>query len=110
MSSRRAHALGPRARRIARLTIVPVGAFALGWLAWAAVSWARYDRGARTASDSNAVRRFIPDREVDELFQTRIGAPASITFSVAESTSLDASPLIRAIFRAREFLLGGTTA
>src|SRR4051794_29414193 len=110
MSSRRAHAQGRRAQRIARWAIAPVGAFALGWLVWAAVSWARYDRGARTASDSDAVRRFMPDHEVDELFQTRIRAPASITISVAESMSLDASPIIRAIFRAREFLLGGTAA
>jgi hypothetical protein len=86
-----------------------VGAFALGWLTWAVVSWARYDRGPNAALGGAAVQRFMPDHEVDELFQSRIRAPASITFSEAGSMSLDASPLIRAIFRAREILLGGSS-
>lgn len=105
-SSRRVR--GARATAIGRWTLLAFGVFLLGWLAWAAVSWAAYGHGARTAALDGEVRRFLPDYEVEELFQTRINAPASLTFAAAESMSLTASPLIRGIFRARELLMGGT--
>jgi hypothetical protein len=98
-----------RMRTSARWMIAGAAAFALGWTMWAVVSWTRYDHGSSAARHGAAVQHFMPDHEVDELFETRIRAPASVTFSEAESMSLDASPVIRAIFRAREILLGGAT-
>jgi hypothetical protein len=109
MSSRQTHSLATRTRRSMRWALFAIGAFALGWLTWAAVSWVRYDHGSSAALGDAAVQRFMPDHEVDELFQTLIRAPAPITFSEAESMSLDASPIIRTIFRAREILLGGSS-
>src|SRR5512140_2173073 len=103
-------ARGARVGTFARWTLLAFGAFLLGWLAWAAVSWVSYGHGSRTAAVDGDVRRFLPDYEVEELFQARINAPAPLTFAAAESMSLNASPLIRGIFRARELLLGATPA
>ena len=107
-STRRVHRA--RVSTIAHWVLLVSAAFLLGWLAWAVVSWMNYGHGARTAALDSEVRRFLPDYEVEELFQARINAPASQTFSAAESMSLNASPLVRGIFRARELLLGATPA
>jgi len=97
---------GARASTPARWVLLVLGVFLLGWVVWAAVTWIGYGHGARTAALDGEARRFLPDYEVEELFQARINAPASVTFAAAESMSLNASPLIRGIFRARELLLG----
>jgi len=110
MSTSPRRARGARASTFARWALLAFGAFLLGWLVWAAVSWVRYGHGTRTAAVDSAVQRFLPDYEVEELFQTRINAPAPLAFASAESMSLNASPIIRGIFRARELLLGATPA
>jgi hypothetical protein len=93
---------------VRRSALISVTAAVLGWLAWAAVSWLRYGHAAHGATSGDQVRRLLPDYEVEELFQTRVKAPAPLTFATAESTSLNASPVTRGIFRAREFLLSGS--
>ena len=49
-----------------------------------------------------------PMDEVAERHQVRVMASAEIALSAAAETDLQQSPLIRAIFRAREFVLGGS--
>jgi hypothetical protein len=88
----------------ARVALLLVGVFVGGWAAWALVSWARYGRDAGTQSGSRA-EQFVPDYEVVELFRRRVHAPAPLTLSVARSTSLTSSALIRGIFRARELMM-----
>ncbi len=95
-----------KTRTVVQWVLFALGAFVLGWLIWAAVSWAGYGRGSRTAYISDQARRFLPDYEVEEQFRANVRAPAPLTFAVAEEMSLDASPVIRAIFRARECFLG----
>lgn len=99
-----------RGLRVLRLTLIALGASVLGWLAWAGASWVRYGHGAHTTAVGSEARRFLPDYEVEELFETRVDAPASLTFAAAESMSLNSSPLIRGIFRTRELLLGGASS
>jgi hypothetical protein len=93
---------------VRRSALISVVAAVFGWLAWAAVSWLRYGHGAHTATSGDQVQRLLPDYEVVELFQTRVNAPAPVTFAAAESTSLNSSRVTRGIFRARELLLGGS--
>ena len=70
-------------------------------------SWARYGRVGRTAHQSDdLLDLFLPDYDVIERHQTRVRAPAAITLAAAREQDLAASPAIRAIFRARELLLG----
>lgn len=50
--------------------------------------------------------RFMPSYEVREYHQTRVRAPAALTFSVARELDMQMSPLVRAIFKGRELLMG----
>jgi hypothetical protein len=50
--------------------------------------------------------RFIPAWEVRERHQTVVAAPAEVTWAAARALDLRQSPLVRAIFRARELLMG----
>jgi hypothetical protein len=50
--------------------------------------------------------RFMPIYEVVERHHIRVAAPAEITFAAASETDLLSSPISRAIFRAREVILG----
>jgi len=47
-----------------------------------------------------------PAYEVVERHQVHVGAPANIAFAVATELDLSQSPVIRAIFRTRELILG----
>ena len=97
---------GARTRTVVRWMLLALVAFVLGWLIWAVVSWAGYGRGSRPAHISDPARQFLPDYEVEELFRANVRAPAPLTFAAAEDMRLDALPVIRAIFRARERLMG----
>jgi hypothetical protein len=50
--------------------------------------------------------RFMPVYDVAERHHIRVAAPAEITFTAACKTDLQQSPIARAIFRAREVILG----
>jgi len=82
----------------------------LAYGAWSAVAWARYGhpRPERHPHDE-LLDRFIPDPEVDEYHQFKVGAPAAITLAVAKGMDLQASPIIKGIFwlRAVPALLRG---
>ena len=51
--------------------------------------------------------RFIPKPEVVEHHQIAIEAPADVVLDAAKQMRMLDSPLVRAIFKAREFILGG---
>ena len=48
----------------------------------------------------------MPDYEVAERHHVRVLAPADVTLDAAMTTDLQASPIVRAIFKARELVLG----
>lgn len=95
---------------VARSLAIAFGAGVIGWVGWAMVSWARYGRDSQGNSASAGAQSFLPDYEVQELFQTRVEAPAPLTLASAEAMSLDQSSVIRGIFRTRELMLGGAAA
>ena len=66
---------GARTRADVSWVLLALAAFVLGWLIWAAVSWAGYGRESRTAHISGPARQFLPDYEVEELFRANVGAP-----------------------------------
>lgn len=61
---------------------------------------------AATGKDS-LLDRFIPAPEVIEHHRIEIDAPAELVLSTAKDLQLLDSPIIRAIFKARELALGG---
>ena len=87
-----------------------VGAATAAYGAYAAVAWYRYGDAARATSDQAdpLLDRFMPVYDVVERHEIRVAAPAAVTLDAARSVELQASPLVRAIIKAREVLLGAT--
>ena len=52
--------------------------------------------------------RFMPEYEAFERHSIRIAAPADVVFAAASEMHLGQSRIVRAIFRAREVILGGS--
>jgi hypothetical protein len=85
---------------------------ALGYAGYATVTWYRYGRSQPGPSTDPLLDRFVPRYEVRERHQTRVHAPASVTFAAAKEVSFQRSPVVRAIFALRSIpsRLGGTPA
>jgi hypothetical protein len=73
------------------------------------VTWLRYGHPAPASADDAdpLLDRFMPVYEVAERHHVRVAAPADITFAAACEQDLMALPVVRAIFKAREVVLGG---
>jgi hypothetical protein len=74
-------------------------------LGHAAARWLRYGHVPKRAGPPTLLDRFLPECEVLERHQTRVDAPADVTYVAAREMSLIGSPLVRAIFRGREILM-----
>jgi hypothetical protein len=82
-----------------RRAFAVAGGGLLGYLVYVLVSWLRYGKTQSAVGlDEPTIARFIPDPEVDEVHETRVDAPAVVTFAAACELDLNASPLVRAIF------------
>lgn len=78
--------------------------------AYAVTAWRRYGRPAAPVPDESdpLLDSFMPVYEVVERHHIRVGAPAHVTLDAARETDLQGSWLSRAIFKAREVILGAT--
>jgi hypothetical protein len=85
------------------------GAAAAGYAALVVLNRARYGEpraGDATPGDS-LLDQFIPQPEVVEHHEIEIDAPAEIVLATAKAFELLNSPVVRAIIRARELVMGG---
>src|SRR5262245_25039 len=91
-------------RGAAAAMAIGAGAYA----AYAAASWWRYGRVAdATGTQRDALLdRFMPTYDVVERHHIRVAAPAAMTLAAAREQDLFRLPLVRAIFTAREIVLG----
>ena len=82
---------------------------AAGYAALVVLNRARYGdaKGRADAAKDSVLDRFIPSPEVAEHHEIEIQAPVDVVMAAAKSLELLTSPVIRAIFRARELALGG---
>jgi len=75
--------------------------------AYAATAWIRYGQ-PRSPGPNEAdplLDRFMPVYDIVERHSIQVGAPADVTFDAACDVDLLQSPIARAIFKAREFIL-----
>jgi hypothetical protein len=96
-------------KNVGRGLAIGAGLAAAGYAALVVFNRAKYGnvKGfADTAKDS-LLDAFIPEPEVLEHHQIAINAPADVVMQSAKQLELLKSPVIRAIFRARELALGG---
>src|SRR5215218_2378960 len=82
---------------------VGVGAYA----AYAAVSWYRYGRAPQPHDDQydQLLDRFMPAYDVVERHRIRVTARPAETLAAAREQDLFRLPLVRVIFRTREFVM-----
>ena len=83
---------------------------AAGWASYVAMTWLRYGHPAqpRPFERDALLDRFMPVCDVVERHHVHVRAPAAVTLSAARDLDLSSLPLVRAIFRGRELLLGAT--
>ena len=84
-----------------------VAAVVAGWSACAVLTWLRYGRPRRRPAGDGEIDRFMPACEVAECHEIEVAAPAATTYAAARAMDLDDSIVVRAMFRARELLMGG---
>ncbi len=97
-------------RTFAKSLSVAICAGAAAYGLYAGATWLRYGYAAPASHEDEdpLLDRFMPAYEVVERHHIRVAAPAETTFAAACETNLLSSPISRAIFRAREVILGST--
>lgn len=98
-----------------RLLRIVAGAATCATAAYAtsvAVTWLRFGRVAPgDPCDADALlERFMPAYDVAEQHRLGVAAAVSTTFAVSTEMNLNDSPIVRAIFKAREVALGAAPA
>ena len=95
----------PRALRwIAAAAGVAAGAYG----AYVGATWVRYGAPPRPepAEEDPLLESFLPVYDVVERHHIRVAAPPDVALAAARDMELDSSPIVRAIFKARELILG----
>jgi len=85
-----------------------VGLATAAYASYVGTAWGRYGRPPAPATDEadRLLDRFMPVYEVAERHRVLVAAPAEITFEAACEQDLMELPLVRAIFKTREIVLG----
>jgi hypothetical protein len=100
-------------KRVLSVLAGAAGLVGLSYAVYATATWIGYGRSTH-GKDAEArdalLDRFIPTYEVAERHAARVAAPAEVTYAAACALELQRSPIIRAIFRGRELLMGATPA
>jgi hypothetical protein len=95
------------AHRLRQVMGVGAATAALAGVSYVGTTWLRYGKEtSRGGRRDPLLDRFMPTYEVREHHQTKVAAPAEVTFAVARELDMQRSGLVRAIFRGRELLLG----
>ena len=97
-------------RAILRWSAAGIGLTAGAYAAYVAVTWCRYGQPPPAAGHGRdeILDRLMPAFEVSSHHRVRVSAPAAITLSAAREMDLLDLPLVRAIIRGRELVLGAT--
>lgn len=97
-----------RVRTVLKWTAGSLGVAAGTYAVYVGVTWLRYGHSAPASPDDAdlLLDRFIPVYAVAERHHIHVAAPPEITFTAACEQDLMAVPVVRAIFKAREILLG----
>src|SRR5437764_11348365 len=95
-------------RTTGRWLAVGVGCAAVSYGAYVGYAWVRYGHAApapRPQERDALLDRLMPVYEIAERHQIHVDAPADTTFAAARDMNLQQSPIVRAIFKGREWIL-----
>jgi hypothetical protein len=92
----------------ARAAAAGVGAGLAAYGAYAAVTWYRYGHVSQPCGGGHdeLLDRFMPDFHVVERHRIRVAAPPDIVLAAAREQDLLGLPVVHAIFKAREIVMG----
>lgn len=96
--------------QVARWFTTGVGIAGSAYATYVGIAWWRYGRlppPSREDPDT-LLDRFMPAYEVSERHHIRVAAPAAVTLATARDLDLFQRPIVRAIFRGRELILGSS--
>ncbi|MEA2721348.1 MAG: hypothetical protein QOJ39_3212 [Candidatus Eremiobacteraeota bacterium] len=99
------------ARFSKRFSVAIIGAIAccfvlaLAWGGYALVAWLGYGTLGVDRHPDALLDRFMPGYEIAERHETRVAAPAGVTYAAACAFDLQQSGVIQAIFRGRDVLM-----
>jgi hypothetical protein len=93
--------------RVAKWSAAGVGVGVAAYATYAGVTWLRYGHPSSSIAETDELLDgFMATYDVVDRHQTHVAAPADVTFAAACEIELQDSPLVRAIFKGRELLLG----
>jgi putative NADPH-quinone reductase len=92
------------ATAVARITGAAAAAAVGGYLLYVARAWSQYGSVERGYS---LLDRVMPECDVRLRHHLRIHAPAPLVFETIRHADFERSPIVQALFRARQILLGG---
>ena len=97
-------------RAVGRWLGAAVGIVSAAYAAHVWIAWHWYGTAKAPSPDEQdpLLDRFMPTYEIVERHHVRVAAPAAVTLAVAREVDLQASSIVRTIFRARELILGAT--
>ncbi len=92
----------------ARWSAAAIGVAAAAYGAYVGLTWCGYGHAAPPAPEEQdpLLDRFMPSYDVAERHHVRVAAPSALTLAAAREVDLQGSPLVRAIIRTREVILG----
>lgn len=97
--------------KLAKWSAAGMGVGVAAYATYAGVKWLQYGHVGPSKDDDDddeLLDEFMPTYDVVDRHHTHVQAPPDVTFAAACEIELQASPLVRAIFRGRELLLGTT--
>jgi len=95
-------------RSAAKWFTVSMGAAAGAYATYVAITWWRYGRAGRPAQQDHdpLLDRFMPVYDIAERHHIRVAAPPPVRRAAARDLDLFQRLLVRAIFKARDLVLG----
>ena len=98
------------AKSIAKGAAIAGGIAAAEYGLCAGVAWLRYGSPSRPrpGEEDELLEEFIPLYDIVERHHVRISAPADVTLDTARQMDIMRPPVSRAIFKAREWIVGAT--
>jgi hypothetical protein len=99
-----------RTRPVARWFATGIGVAAGAYATYVGMAWLRYGRTPppRHEEEDPLLDRFLPAYEIAERHHIRVVAPTEVTLAAARNLDLFQRPIVRAVFRARELILGSS--
>ena len=88
-------------------TAASVGVGLSCWAAYSGVQWFRYGKAKEAADGDPLLDSVMPEYEAIDRHSITIHAPAEVAFEAASEIDIQQSRVVRAMFRSREWILGG---